>query len=98
MLPRSMRKASPAAYVIAFDLNHDRDYSDLFNQINHIGKAIWCLDAVWFLHSTLSASEMLEHLSEHLADGDRMVVVQCGESAACSGFGQDFSDWIAEFV
>ncbi len=98
LLPRSMRKASPAAYVIAFDLNHDRDYSDLFNQISRVGQAMWCLDAVWFLHSVLSASEIRDYLSEYLADGDRIVVVECGDTASCGGFGNEFNDWLTEFM
>lgn len=98
MLSRSICKASLAAHMIAFDLNQDHNYSDLFAAIDRLGDAMWCFDAVWFLCSTLSTSEICDNLSEYLADGDRIVVVLCGEAASYGGFGDDFNDWLTHFT
>lgn len=98
LLFRPGRQARAATFVVAFDLHHNGDYSRLFNAIKRVGEAIWCLETVWFLSSTLSASEIHNHLSQFLADDDRIIVVLCGEAASWGGFADGFDDWLSEHI
>jgi hypothetical protein len=91
---RRNRTAQPATYLIACDLHQEEDYSELRDAIDQVGEADWCLDNVWFVSSVASAAYIHEHLSYHLRDGDRIIVVLCGGAASWSGFGDDFSEWL----
>jgi hypothetical protein len=88
------RTPEPATYLIACDLHAEHEYPELLRAIDRIGEADWCLDNLWFISSTASASEIRDHLSDYLRDGDRIIVVLCGRVASWAGFGDDFSKWL----
>ena len=66
------------SYLITYDLIRGGDYDALFKEIKSIaGVAHWhCLDSVWIINSTLTASQINTRLIETLDSDDRIFVTQ----------------------
>lgn len=81
-------------YVVGYDLRQDHDGAALEAAVVRLGDARKCLGSAWLLSSERSAPEIREYLSDHLGDGDKILVIACDRIASWAGFDTAFSDWL----
>ena len=86
-------------YMIAYDLHPPKGehYEKLFDALEAIGSGYWdCLDSTWLVVTEKTAIEIRDELKHYLKDGDRLLVVRCGEGAAWLGFKEDCRTWLED--
>lgn len=78
-------------YMIGYDLNPSEKRKvwrpDLYTALEAIGSSgYWdCLDSTWLIITEKTATQIKDVLKQYLKDGDRLLVMRCGEGAACMG-------------
>lgn len=88
-----------AIYMIGYDLqpSKEEDYENLFTALEGIGSGYWdCLDSTWLVITEKTATQIRDELKRHLKDGDRLLVMRYGESAAWLGFKDECQTWLED--
>ncbi len=62
-------------YVVSYDQHRDRDYTPIWNQLSQWG-AKRVLESVWFLTSSMTASEIRDQLMAVTRKEDSLVVLE----------------------
>lgn len=81
-------------YLVGCDLRQDPDGAAIEAAVARLGDARKCLDSAWLLSSERSALAIREYLSDHLGDGDKILVIACDRIASWGGFDTEFSNWL----
>ncbi len=90
-----------AIYMIGYDLHPSReeDYESLYSALETIGSGYWdCLDSTWLLVTEKAVTQIIDELKPHLKDGDRLLVIRCGDSAAWHGFADQCQTWLEDYL
>ena len=88
-----------AIYMITYDLHPPKgeNYERLFTALEAVGIGYWdCLDSTWLVITEKTAIEIRDELKQYLTDGDRLLVVRCGQGAAWLGFKDDCHTWLED--
>ena len=83
-------------YSINYNMgNPGRDYKSLIAKIKSFGHG-WCHcgGSHWFINSTLSASDVRDHLKVALDKTDDIIVHEVGDSWASFQVSKEISDWL----
>ncbi len=90
------------SYLITYDLIKGGDYAALFKEIKAIaGVGQWhCLESVWIINSTLSASQINIRLLKTLDSDDRILVTQIhGPNTSWSTtFSDECRNWLKKHL
>jgi hypothetical protein len=83
-------------YLISYDLlKPGQNYADLHEAIKSLANGWWhCLESVWLINTTLSASAILDRLLVHIDADDKMVVILQGDDWATFNIPQDGNQWM----
>jgi len=81
-------------YIVGYDLiSPGKDYKNLIDAIKTY--AWWhCLDSTWIIKSEKAATQVRDHLIQHIDSNDRLLVANLGGTAAWFGFDKSCSDWL----
>ena len=73
-------------YMIGYDLHpsEGEKYSELYTALETIGSSgYWdCLDSTWLVITEKTAAQIKDVLKQYLKEGDRLLVMRCGEGVA----------------
>ena len=87
-------------YMIGYNLrpSEKEKYGDLYTALEAIGSSgYWdCLDSTWLIITEKTAAQIRDVLKQYLKDGDRLLVIRCGEGAAWHGFKDDCQTWLED--
>ena len=87
-------------YMIGYDLHpsEGENYSELYTALETIGSSgYWdCLDSTWLVITEKTAAQVKDVLKQYLKEGDRLLVMRCGEGAAWYGFKDDCQTWLED--
>jgi hypothetical protein len=83
-------------YLISYDLlKPGQNYIDLHEAIKSLADGWWhCLESVWLINTSLSASEILNRLIPHVDSNDRLLVILQGDDWATYNIPKNGNDWL----
>ena len=89
-----------AICMIGYDLHPsskgEGEY-ELFAAIEGIGSGYWdCLESTWLVITERTPTEIRDELKLYLKQGDRLLVVRCGDDADWLGFTVDCQTWLED--
>lgn len=84
--------------LIAYDLNRPgQDYGSLIDAIKALGAWWHHLDSTWLVKTTLSATQLRDHLAGYLDTDDELLVVDVtGDARAWRGFPTSGATWLKD--
>jgi hypothetical protein len=90
-----------AICMIGYDLHPssegEGEYEELFAAIETIGSGYWdCLESTWLVITERTPTEIRDELKQHLKEGDRLLVLRCGDDGAWLGFKDDCRTWLED--
>ncbi len=90
-----------AICMIGYDLHPSSkgggEYEELFAAIEGIGSGYWdCLESTWLVITERTPAEIRDELKRYLKQGDRLLVVRCGDDAGWLGFKHDCQTWLED--
>jgi hypothetical protein len=84
-------------YIVSYALQKNKNYTGLFEQLK-ASPAWWhYLDSTWLIATYLSANELCERLTPHLAQGDRILIIKAGAEGAAL-LPEDAVEWIRRIL
>lgn len=87
-----------ATVLIGYDLNNQKNYPDLIEEIKQLGSAWWHhLDSTWLVVTTKTPMQVRDTLKVHLDPDDELLVIDVtGAGRAWRGFNDKGSKWLSE--
>lgn len=87
-----------ATLLIGYDLNKQKNYPDLIEEVKHLGSAWWHhLDSTWLVVTAKTPVQVRDILRAHLDEDDELLVIDVtGASRAWRGFNGTGSTWLSE--
>jgi hypothetical protein len=88
-------------YMIGYDLHqtHGTAYDGLYAALEELGSGYWdCLEATWLVITDKSAGDIVARLTPHVLQGDRLLVLRCGDGCAWHGFDGDCKTWLQDHL
>jgi CRISPR-associated endonuclease Cas2 len=82
-------------YLISYDLNKDKDYSELYKAIKAYGTWAHIQDSIWAVVSTSTAEEVFDNLNKHVDKDDSLFVLKSGRAAKWKNQ-ECKSEWLKE--
>lgn len=84
-----------ATHLIGYDLNKNKDYTELIAAIKTLGPWWHHLDSTWVVKTNLTAKQVRDALGPHIDGDDELLVVDVtGRARAWKGFSKRGSDWL----
>ena len=84
-----------ACKLISYDLDKpNRNYEDLCKAIKDIGAWWHCVESVWIVDTSQSASSIRDTLKEHPDSGDKLVVLTLTSGWATKNLSEKCNDWL----
>jgi hypothetical protein len=71
-----------------------RDLAPFYVAIQRLSAFANPMESVWIACTTLSAQQLHKRLAPFFDEKDRLLVVECGETAAWHGIPEDTSVWL----
>lgn len=82
-------------YIINYDLiAPGKNYDRLFEAIKSYGTWAHVLESCWLIKSSLSATEVRNHLVKYIDNNDKLLVAKSGNQGAWRGLKENQSDWL----
>lgn len=82
-------------YCISYDLRKPgRNYDDLYTAIKGCGAWCHCLESIWLVRTTYSASQIRDLIWSTMDANDSIVVFQATAPGAWHGLSDQISDWL----
>ena len=87
-------------YMIGYDLNRPgQNYNNLIEAIKTYSNKTYsnwwhCLDSTWLIKSDKTATQIRDHLQQHIDSSDELLVANMSGTAAWVGFDKTCSDWL----
>lgn len=84
-------------YEISYDLRKPgRDYSKLIPAIKGLGDWAHPLGSVWIVDTRHNATQIRDHLAQHMDANDGLLVTRIGGEAAWTGLQLDVTKWLTD--
>lgn len=71
-----------------------RDLSPFYVAIQRLSAFASPMESVWIVCTTLTAQQLHKRLASFFSDRDRLLIVECGETAEWQGIPEDTSVWL----
>lgn len=83
-------------YLISYDLRQPgRNYTNLIAEIKSLsGSWCHCLESVWLIKHSGSASIIIDRLLPHIDKNDALVVIEVTSDAAWYGLDEERTKWM----
>lgn len=63
-------------FIIAYDLNNQKNYTNLIETINQYSNAIHLQQSLWFVTTSQTSTEVMDTLSELIDSDDFLLVIE----------------------
>lgn len=91
-----LRKHEMPVFIISYDLNKQKNYPKLYDQIKTAGSS-WChpVDSTWLVSSNSTSALIRDHIKKSMDQDDAVLVckVALGDSA-WTGMSPQVSEWL----
>ncbi len=86
--------------LVAYDLNRPgQNYPGFYEALKTVPLWWHYLDSTWLLRTNESAAELRNRLMSHIDAGDELLVIDVtNPEAAWSGFDDEASQWIRDYL
>ena len=85
--------------IISYDLRQPgRNYEPLYEAIQALGSWWHCLESVWIVDTSLSATGVRNTLGDHIDSNDKLLVCELTGTWATRGITDECTTWLAEHV
>lgn len=86
-----------ATYLVSYDLvKPGKNYDDLITALKTYPNWWHHLGSTWCIVSPNTAAQIRDHLSQHIDQNDRLLVVRSAGEGAWQGFNPDGSKWLKD--
>ena len=83
--------------LVSYDLyKPGQGYQVLYETLKSFGTWWHCLDSVWIVRTSYSATQVRDQLAHHIDNNDRLLVVSLTGQSGWSGFDPKCSTWLKE--
>jgi len=85
-----------AVYIISYDLNKQKNYPKLYDQIKSAGTN-WChpMDSTWLIVSDSTSSTIRDHIAKAMDQDDTLLVCKVAKGdSAWRGLSPQISAWL----
>ena len=84
-----------SVYSINYDLHSPgQDYDELYEAIKDLGPWWHCLESVWLVDTSSSATDICDELKQYLDSNDEILVTRLSGSWAARGLSEECNDWL----
>ncbi|MFC7240534.1 hypothetical protein ACFQS4_20430 [Saliphagus sp. GCM10025317] len=84
-----------SVYSINYDLHRPgQEYDELYEAIKDLGAWWHCLESVWLVDTSSSATDIRDELKQYLDSNDEILVIRLSGSWASRGLSDECSDWL----
>lgn len=89
-----LRKCNMTVYIISYDLNKNKNYPALYDEIKKLGN--WChpLDSTWLVSTSLKAPAVRDRLRRAMDQDDALLVCKASVDAAWINLHPKVSEWL----
>jgi hypothetical protein len=84
-----------AVHMVSYDLIKRKDYQELFAALGSYSPSWHCLGSTWIIKTNKTATQVRDHLIQHIDSDDRLIVTALtGEAAWTTSFSKECQDWL----
>jgi len=85
-------------YTINYDLRKQRNYEHLYDAIKSYSNWAHPLESMWVILSNKTATQIRDHLVQHIDGDDQLIVAGATGEAAWLNLGDDVSRWLKQHM
>jgi hypothetical protein len=86
-------------YLICYgSISQKQNFSNLARVIEKMFPTLCrCYSSMWIVKSNFSVDFIKDYLQEYINGGDNLMVIECGEEIAWTGFDDNYSRWLFDY-